>query len=421
MRRVVFGSLISACAVACGGDDDFPQLTTHTVTGPSQTSAASGDETDDGGDGSGSSTAPGDSDEGTSGNPTTDGDGSSGGVPPAWACGDLPIAAQPHGQVYTDADGSDQGRYSGGFEMGTDTPRPNTQIQLLGSTEAPVLTCDDGRYQFEADDGTYLVVAPPTPSDCSQRNCVRRLPEALDQGMVKIVTIGDSVASFGGAPPFPARVAELLSAVNGAAITQENLANFDARSVSWVPGAALFEAARPSLTDADVVVISLGARDLQDFAENINLMDLGAIPAQAEAMVNAVASNGRAIAAEVHAINPTADVVFCLYPDYSAATQTTPWNALALIPAGIIADLFGGVREQLTPADDIVVVDLLGLTSQLSFPLDDVLADGIHFNDTGHDLYAHEVFRALGGVIVGPSPLANDPPSNNRQDFGYVP
>ena len=65
--------------------------------------------------------------------------------------------------------------------------------------------------------------------------------------------------------------------------------------------------------------------------------------------------------------------------------------------------------------------DLLGLTSQLPYPLDDALADGIHFNDTGHDLYAHQVFRALGGVIVVTSPLSSDPVANNRQDFGYVP
>ncbi len=419
MRWVVLGSILSFCAVGCG-DDDFPQLTGHTVTGATPSTDTSGGATDGDGDSDGSDSTTADPDETTTGNPTS-ADESSGGPPVEWSCGDLPIAAQPHGQVYTDADSSDLGRYSGGFEVASDTPRANTPIELLGSAEGPVVTCDDGRYQFQASDGTYLVVAPPNPADCSQRNCVSRLPDALEEGAVKVVTLGDSVATFGAAPPFPARVAELLGSINGAVITNENLADFDARSSNWVPGTPLFEAARPSMMDADVVVISLGGRDLQDFAETINLMKIATIPAAAELAVNTLANNARAIAAEVHVVNPTADVVFCLFPDYSAATQTTPWNALALIPAGLIAEVFNGVREQITPADDIILVDLLGLTSQLSFPLDDALADGIHFNEFGHDVYAHEVFRALGGVIVGPSPLATEPASNNRQDFGYVP
>ena len=418
MRWVVFGSLLSLCTIACG-DDDFPQLTGHTVTGATP-SSTSGGATDDDGDGSGSESTSDNPSDTTTGDPTS-ADETSGGPPVEWSCGDLPIAAQPHGQVYTDDDSSDRGRYSGGFEVANDTPRANTPIELLGFAGGPVLTCDDGRYQYQVNDGTYLTVAPPSPSDCSQRNCVSRLPDALEEGMVKLVTIGDSVPMFGAVPAFPARVAALLESINGAVVTNENLADFDARSAQWVPGAALFEAARPSLTDADVVVISLGGRDLEDFADALPNLKLATIPAQIELLVDRVANNGRAIAAEIHAINPTVDVVFCLYPDYSAATQTTPWNALALIPPGIIAELFSGVRERISPADDIIVVDLLGLTGQLPFPLDDALADGIHFNDFGHDLYAHEVFRALGGVIVGPSPLASDPASNNRQDFGYVP
>ena len=72
--------------------------------------------------------------------------------------------------------------------------------------------------------------------------------------------------------------------------------------------------------------------------------------------------------------------------------------------------------------DDIVLVDLFGLTPQLPQPLDDYLDDALHFNEVGHDLYAHEVFRALGGVIVGASPLSTEPVAadDNRQDFGYV-
>jgi hypothetical protein len=48
-------------------------------------------------------------------------------------------------------------------------------------------------------------------------------------------------------------------------------------------------------------------------------------------------------------------------------------------------------------------------------------ADGIQFNEFGQGVYTREVFRVLGGVIVGPSPLATEPASNNRRDSRYVP
>lgn len=406
-------------ASACSSDDG-PQITGYVLTTDGDTLGTSSGGSDDS-EGSTSSLQTGGSEESSaSAADSTGADPTTGAVSP-WSCGDLPIVAQPHGRAYVDTNNSDLGRYSGGFESSIDMPTPGVQVSLLGSTEAPVQTCDDGGYQFQADDGVYVAVPPPHPTHCSQRNCSARFSEALTEGSVNIVTLGDSVPTFGGVPPFPSRVATLVEAVNGATVTNVNLASFEARSVSWLPGGQLFEASRPALTDADVVVVSLGATDLRDFAENIDLSDLGAVPAAVDTLVDTLVSNVLAITAEVRAHNPTTDIVFCLYPDYSAATQTTPWNALTLIPAGIIAELFGGVRSRIAPADGLIVVDLLGVTDQLPFPLDDALADGIHFNEVGHDLYAHQVFRALGGVIVGASPLANEPASTNRQDFGYVP
>jgi len=31
--------------------------------------------------------------------------------------------------------------------------------------------------------------------------------------------------------------------------------------------------------------------------------------------------------------------------------------------------------------------------------------DSLHFNNLGQTLYAEEIFKSLGGVLVGPSPL----------------
>ena len=87
----------------------------------------------------------------------------------------------------------------------------------------------------------------------------------------------------------------------------------------------------------------------------------------------------------------------------------------------MITTLLARARDSFTPEDDIVLVDLLGLTPDLPVPLDDYLADPLHFNDLGHDLYAHEVFRALGGVIVGESILATPPVAlRSQQNFGYI-
>lgn len=166
----------------------------------------------------------------------------------------------------------------------------------------------------------------------------------------------------------------------------------------------------------------MGGNDVLNFASTADLSDLGALLMGAQATVDQVATNVRAVAAEIRVENPEADVVFCLYPDYSQATQTSPWSDLSFIPSGIVSGLLVRARDNFEPQDDIILVDLFGLTPDLPAALDDYLADALHFDDIGHDLYAHEVFRALGGVIVGPSPLATAPvsPGDNRQDFGYV-
>ncbi len=333
-------------------------------------------------------------------------------------CGSILLEGLPHGHVYRDADGSDRSRYAGGFAR-PDTPLEGVALRLLGS-DLELESCPGGDYTFAAPEGLYVVAPEAHEGDCSQRNCTTRFPDAVEEGFVKIVTLGDSVPVLGATETFPARVAELVSALVD--VQEVNLAVSGTQSSDWTPGGTRFEQVRDELTDADVVLVSLGGNDVLNFASTADLGDLGALLMGAQATVDQVAANVRDIAAEIRVENPDADVVFCLYPDYSQAMQTPPWSDLGFLPPGIVSGLLVRARDNFAPEDDIVLVDLFGLTPALPLPLDDYLDDALHFNDVGHDLYAHEVFRALGGVIVGPSPLATTPvnPEDNRQDFGYV-
>ncbi len=333
-------------------------------------------------------------------------------------CGFVGLEDLPHGLVYLDLDSSDLSMNARGFTE-PDQALEGVSLRLLGSDLEPFETCESGEYQFAADPGIYVVAPEAHQGLCSLRNCTTRFPVAIEEGQVKIVTLGDSVPVQGAAETFPARVAELVSAVAG--VENLNLASSGTESSDWTPGGGLFEGARPDLVDADVVLISLGGNDVLNYVSTADLGDLPGVFAGAQATVDQVAVNVRDIASEIREENPDADVVFCLYPDYSRATQTSPWSDLGFIPPGVITTLLARARDAFTPEDDIVLVDLLGLTPDLPVPLDDYLADPLHFNDLGHDLYAHEVFRALGGVIVGESVLATPPVSlRSRQNFGYV-
>lgn len=333
-------------------------------------------------------------------------------------CGSTLLEGLPHGHVYRDVDASDLSRYAGGFSR-PDTPIEGTTLRLLGS-DLEVESCPSGDYTFPAPDGLFVVAPQAHEGECSQRNCATRFPDAIEEGLVKIVTLGDSVPVLGATETFPARFAELVSGLVD--VEELNLAVSGTESSDWTPGGSRFEQVREELIDADVVLVSVGGNDVLNLAATADLNDPLGLLMSAQATVDQVASNVREIAAEIRVENPDADVVFCLYPDYSQATETPPWSDLGILPPGIVSGLLVRARDNFTPEDDIVLVDLFGLTPQLPLPLDDYLDDALHFNDVGHDLYAHEVFRALGGVIVGGSPLATEPVAadDNRQDFGYV-
>ena len=327
------------------------------------------------------------------------------------------------GRLYVDENGSDESLYAGGFEEGVDSPIPGATVRLFGASDSvqSTETCDDGRYGFpELDPGTYVLAPEHTGDGCSLRNCPRRLPDAIEEGRLNIVTIGDSIPVEGDPVTFPSRLADLFAPVVD--VGEGNVAVSGSVSDQWLPGEPYFEdRLRPVIADADVVVISLGGNDVLGFISTVDFSDLAGALAQANETVDQIVSNVRTIASEIRAENADIDIVYCLYVDYSLATRTAPWSSTSFLPDGVVTGLLARAREQITVEDDFVVVDLLEVSQELPMPLDDYLADSLHFNDAGHTLYAYEIFRALGGVLVDELPLGGNRPFDNERSYGYAP
>ncbi len=178
----------------------------------------------------------------------------------------------------------------------------------------------------------------------------------------------------------------------------------------------------PELDDADVVVISLGGNDL------LGTMDASAITDPEGALENAyevvaeVSENVLTIVEEIREHNDDIDVVYALYVDYGQAT-VMPWNFVSgLVGAEAITELLATARTSLPPESGILIADLFEASHNLE-DLDSYLADALHFNNLGHTFYAEEVFKTLGGVLVGDSPLGGEPrsPLGLSQDFSFVP
>jgi len=403
--------LVLALASACGGDSSGEVHATDDSS-PTGDESTTGDET---------STTTGETSMTTDDGSTSDADTTTEGPVD---CNRVPDGAQVQGHVYIDTNLSDQSTYVGGYEDGTDSPIAGAELTLISADGTQTATtCEDGRYGFAGlSDGVHLVAAEPTGDPCTQRNCTERLPVAIESGQVTMLTIGDSVPVVGDATTFPARVATLLGTL--ASVDDRNEAVSGSKSTQWIPGANYFEQrVRPNLADTDLVVISVGGNDVLELVSTADLGNIGQVLAEAEILVAEIAENVRTIKTEIHAENPDIDVVYCIYVDYSLATETSPWDLAGFLPPGTIHNLLVQARELVEADDDLIIVDLLEASKTLPMPLDDYLADSLHFNDAGHTLYAEEVFLALGGVLLGPSPLSGVPntPLGTQHSYGYSP
>ena len=287
-------------------------------------------------------------------------------------------------------------------------------------------TCADGDYGFPLPgEGTYVVEVPYSGAECRSRNCPKRLGQAIREGRIKMVTVGDSLPVVGGQPPFPDRLATLLSGV--ATVDNVNVAVPGARSFEWLPGSEYFNnRLAPQIADADLLVISLGGNDIVSFAYDY-ILGGGAFGGgdpldAAKAEVSSIAANLIATLDAAEAINPDFDAVYVLYPNYGQATQTMPWNLVnGILGDDAMVELLDHARQTIPFDRDLILADLFAAFMETK--LDNYLVDWLHFEDNGATIAAEAIFHALGGVHVGPSPFGNlgQTPIGLEHDYALTP
>ena len=357
---------------------------------------------------------------GATSNATTGGD-----TTPAVTCETPEAVAEPYvmARVYSDTNASDESAYVGGYEPGTDMPMGEVPVRMFAPgpfapVETKATTCADGQVAFGGlEEGSYFI-APEFEqgATCGQRNCPQRLPQALAEGRVKIVTFGDSVPVVGDAPFFPSRLATLFAPL--AAVDNQNLAIGGTTSNNWLPNTNNFQnRLAPALDNADVVMISLGGNDILAYVQGLFNGDIGALLGDIPALIGAVTEevsriidNILEIAAAIREINATIDIVYILYPDYSLAQNDQMWSLVnTFVGADAVSEVLVSARANIPRDSDIILIDIFGASEGL--PLDDYLYDSLHFNSRGQTFYAEEIFKGLGGVLIGPSPLDAQPRS----------
>jgi lysophospholipase L1-like esterase len=221
--------------------------------------------------------------------------------------------------------------------------------------------------------------------------------------------MGDSVPVVGDAPMFPKRLKTLFSDL--ATIKNKNVAIGGSLSTQWLPGTTYFDdVLSPELEDADVLVMSIGGNDILNRLDASALSDPEGTMELIGELIQEISDNVLSTAGKVKEINPDIDILYCLYVNYGNAT-IFPWNIVATIaPEGAVEALMGGARDTIGADENIILVDLFGASASID-NLDDYLYDSLHFNDRGQTFYAEEVFKSLGGVLIGDSPLGGEPRS----------
>lgn len=288
---------------------------------------------------------------------------------------------------------------------GDDYPLEGLLLRLTRGAEAVLLTSDaGGRAVFTGvADGTWLLrpvldVAFPEPPPCTSHNLPRRLVQKILSGdgtPLTYVALGDSSPKYGSAEgkPYPVRLAALLHEHLTGGVTLTNRADPGTVTADWMPGAYDFENARAYVAAADLITLTLGGNDMQ------NAVSGGSI-ANAPAVINQAIENLTVILAALREVNPTADVVVTVYPNYSKSDE---WADV--VPANLIDMLRSAMetavkkmRVELAGVDGVLIGDVYGELQAADMNL--FMADPLHVNDRGHEVYAQVIFRALGGVIL---------------------
>lgn len=278
-------------------------------------------------------------------------------------------------------------------------------------------SCEDGAFGFDAPpNGAYLLDVERDEGWISTSSSHgASFQRAVARGEVKVVAFGDSIPAYGPTPWFPERFGRIVSAL--AEVEVVNVAAPGSRSYEWLPGTSFYDSRlKPHIADADVLVFSLGGNDLYAFANaDLSAANIQETYDEFELLVEEIKDNIRAIVSDVRAQNPDVDIVWLLYPNYASTDQ---WAALAGDVISIVDRLLKrtlvNIREDLAHHEGLLLWDIFGATLELD--LDGYLIDPLHLNERGHELYARELFKVLGGVLV-----EDDQIDGPTRDLGFAP
>ena len=313
---------------------------------------------------------------------------------------------QISGHVFGDMDDSSMSVYASEPSDG-DALEEGWPVSLLPEG-IDTTTCDDGQFSFSnLADGVYVLDMKTGNKACTTRNCPVRFADAVKSGKVRITTFGDSVPKVGSSYLFPLRLQNILGEI--VEVENRNVAIPGSRSVDWIPGMYNFDQElAPLLEETDVLIASIGGNDVTQYASEV--LSSGQVMEVLNGGVNdklmEILGNVIGIFEEARKINPDMDLVYCLYPNYANSTQWDDFLGAAgglgfdvkEIVSGLIVGALDQVRAEMPDEPGMILVDIYGALGNTD--ISHLLYDQLHFNDDGHQLYAEEIFRALGGVIV---------------------
>ena len=401
----LFATLVVLTMVftGCGGSDESePTEQDLVVSGPGGATSAIDNAEEESSDDESGTSSPVDEEEGSEGTGTVLQDGNGGAEEPVCTPYDEGVT-DVHGTLYVDDGVLSLSVYEGTKDDAEDAGLEGQVVRLLPEDRATV-TCEDGHYGFEEVEPGYHVVDFNLDGDvCSTRNCPVRFPEAIREGEVRITTFGDSVPKVGSGTLFPQHLAGTIEEL--ASVVSKNVAVPGSKSVDWTPGTYNFEnELRPVLAETDVLIASIGGNDVTAYAaEVMSSGDIGgALGGGVNDKLTEILGNVLETFEEARAVNPDIDLVYCLYPYYANSSQ---WGSflggfpgVGDLVSGLVFDALTQAREEMPMEPGLILVDMFGALGDED--ISDILYDELHFNDEGHQLYAAEIFRALGGIEV---------------------
>lgn len=325
------------------------------------------------------------------------------------------LAGTVTGVIYHDWNQSSLSEYAQTINP-LDATLPGVDVHLIDrDAERHAITGEDGTFRFDdLDAGHYLLdVGLAGEHECTSNNQGRRTPQAVREGALKILTIGDSIGVQGHELPYPERLANHFSKI--VETTLNNQAAGGARTWDWLPGADkhYFENRLvPNLPEADLVTITLLGNDADIYTEGLEppydpvqvIKNFLEAPEYIfEAIPNVVELLGL-----IREINPTCDIVYAVYPNFGNSSYIEVHTGPELQPLAsvLMKGAMSLLRWRIGIIEGIGIADMLGAHGDEW--LDPYLIDEVHPSGEGHQSYADQIFRALGGVVILPKTLSND-------------